>query len=172
MENFKTIKPENINDNAIQLIGQDWMLITAGRGESRDTFNTMTAAWGGLGFLWNKPVAFCFVRPTRRTYEFMEQNECYTLSFFTETYRAALNLCGAVSGRDVDKVARAGLTPFEIQPSAVTFREARLVLVCQKFYFQDLDPGHFLDPNIEKHYPKKDYHRMYIGEIIAAYVKD
>jgi flavin reductase (DIM6/NTAB) family NADH-FMN oxidoreductase RutF len=169
MENFKTIAPGNIGDNPFQLIGQDWMLITAGQGENHKTFNTMTAAWGGLGILWTKPVTFCFVRPTRYTYDFMEKNERFTLSFFGEAYKEALNICGTVSGRDEDKVARAGLTPFEVQPGAVAFQEARLVLVCQKIYFQDLEPAHFLDKAIEKNYPQKDYHRMYVGEITSAF---
>jgi flavin reductase (DIM6/NTAB) family NADH-FMN oxidoreductase RutF len=170
-DNFKLIKPGTIPDNPFKLIDEDWMLITAGQGESHKTFNTMTASWGGLGILWNKPVSFCFVRPTRYTYEFMERNKQYTLSFFDKAFKEALNVCGTFSGRDTDKVAKAGLTSFEIQPHAVTFREARLVLVCQKLYFQDLDPGHFLDPTLEKNYPQKDYHRMYIGEVTEAYVR-
>ncbi|MGD2089166.1 MAG: flavin reductase [Candidatus Aminicenantes bacterium] len=170
-ENFKLINPEAIIDNPFKIIGDDWMLITAGKAESHKTFNTMTASWGSLGILWNKPVSFCFVRPTRYTYGFMERNKQYTLSFFDKAYREALNVCGTLSGRDVDKVARAGLTSFEIQSNAVTFQEARLVLVCQKLYFQDLDPGHFLDPTLEKNYPQKDYHRLYIGEITAVYIR-
>jgi flavin reductase (DIM6/NTAB) family NADH-FMN oxidoreductase RutF len=170
--NFKLIKPEAIIDNPFKLIGEDWMLITAGKAENHKTFNTMTASWGGLGILWHKPVSFCFVRPTRHTYEFMERNQQYTLSFFDNAFRGALNICGTLSGRDTDKAAKAGLTPFEIQPDAVTFKEARLVMVCQKLYYQDLDPGHFLDPALEKNYPQKDYHRMYIGEVSAAFVKE
>ena len=171
IDNFKTIKPASIPDNPFKIIGQDWMLITAGQGENHKTFNTMTAAWGSLGILWHKPVSFCFIRPSRYTYEFMEKNKHYTLSFFDHAYKKALNVCGTLSGRDVDKVTKAGLTPFEIQPHAVTFGEARLVLVCKKLYFQDLAPGHFLDPGIETHYPQKDYHRMYVGEITAVYEK-
>lgn len=171
-DNFNPIAPEAIIDNPFKLIGQDWMLITAGKTESHKTFNTMTASWGAIGILWHKPVSFCFVRPTRYTYEFMERNQQYTLSFFEKAFREALNVCGTLSGRDADKVAKAGLTSFEIQPNAVTFKEARLVLVCHKLYFQDLDPGHFLDLALEMNYPQKDYHRMYIGEVTAAFVKD
>ena len=42
-------------ENAFDLIGKEWMLVTAG---TEDKFNTMTASWGGVGILWNKPVAF------------------------------------------------------------------------------------------------------------------
>ena len=64
----------------------------------------MTASWGGLGHMYNKPVAFCFINPTRYTYQLMENNDTYTLSFYTETYRDILNYCGTNSGRDKDKV--------------------------------------------------------------------
>ena len=48
---------------------------------------------------------------------------------------------------------------------------ARLVLVCRKLYTTDIDPKRFLDPRTDIHYPKKDYHRMYISEITRCLVK-
>ena len=62
---MKKIEPKEIQDNAVQLIGDDWMLVTAG---SPEHFNMMTASWGGLGVLFGKPVAFCFVSPLRYTW--------------------------------------------------------------------------------------------------------
>ena len=59
-----------LNDNIFSLISKDWLLITAGEPER---YNAMTASWGGLGHVWNRDVAFVFVRPTRHTYQFMEQ---------------------------------------------------------------------------------------------------
>lgn len=168
---FTSIKPVELTDNPFKLIGDDWMLITAGDIESHKTFNTMTASWGGLGILWHKPVSYIFVRPTRYTYEFTEKHDLYTLSVFEEKYRAVLNLCGTFSGRDTDKVANAKLTPVEFETGAVGFQEARLVMVCKKLYYQDLTPDRFIDPTLDKNYPKKDYHRMYVGEIIGVYVK-
>lgn len=166
---FKKINPEEINDNVFKLVGKDWMLITAKNGEK---FNTMTASWGGLGILWGKQIAFCVIRPQRYTYEFVEKSDTYTLAFFDNQYRKALNICGSKSGRDTDKVAEAGLTPVELSPEAVGFDEARLVIECKKLYFQDLEPENFLDPDINKNYPNKDYHRMYIGEIVNCYVNE
>ena len=52
-------------ENAFEMIGKEWMLVTAGD-ESR--FNTMTASLGGLGWLCNKPVDFIFIRPERYTH--------------------------------------------------------------------------------------------------------
>lgn len=169
-KSFQLLDAEEIVDNPFRLVGKDWMLITAG---SPDKFNTMTASWGGMGVLWNKQVCFCFVRPSRYTYGFMERAETFTLSFFEEKYRKALSFCGSRSGRDVDKIAAAGLTPLATDQGSLSFEEARLVLECRKIYYQDILPAHFLDPQIdEKCYKGKDYHRMYVGEIVSCYTRE
>lgn len=165
---FKNIDPEQIGDNVFKLIDKDWMLITAGK---KDSFNTMTASWGGLGVLWHKPVAFCFVRPNRHTYGFMEREQYYSLSVYPEKHRKALELCGSKSGRNVDKVKETGLTPLSGITGAVYFEQARLVLECRKIYYHDIDPRKFLDPEIHKNYPIKDYHRMYVGEVLNCLAK-
>ncbi len=165
MDKFKTIPATAIADNPFKLIGEDWMLITAG---TPGAFNTMTASWGGLGVLWDKQVAFVFVRPTRHTFGFLERAPVFTLSFFDGTHRPALEFCGTHSGREVNKVAKTGLTPQGDISEAVYFAEARLVLVCRKIHFQDLDPAHFLDPAIAGFYGARDYHRLYLGEITQA----
>jgi len=166
---FKKLSPQEINENVFKLVGSDWMLITAG---TKEKFNTMTASWGGLGVLWQKNVSFCTIRPGRYTYEFVESSDKYTLAFFDNKYKKALSICGSKSGRDTDKVAEAGITPVEISPDAVAFDEAKLVIECRKIYYQDLQPENFLNPDIDKNYPNKDYHRMYIGEIVNCYVKE
>jgi len=159
---FKDIQANAIADNIFNLVGKDWMLITAGTSQA---CNTMTASWGGFGVLWNKHICWCVIRPQRFTYQFMEKAARFTLSFFDEKYRDALTLCGTKSGRDCDKVAQAGLTPRETRSGSVFFDQARLVIECRKIYFQDLDPDNFLDPKIHDEYPDRDYHRMYLGEI-------
>lgn len=165
---FRSVDVKNLKIDPFEYVGSKWMLITAGNGEG---FNTMTASWGTLGVLWNKSVSQCFIRPSRYTYEFIERDDTYTLCFFDEKYRAALSLCGAKSGRDVDKVKETGLTPVVHPSGAVYFKEAELVLVCRKLYHEDIDPANFKTSEIEKNYPQNDYHRMYTGEIIEALVK-
>ena len=78
-QDLRKIEPQDISQNPFKLIDDDWFLLSAGNPQS---FNTMTASWGGMGILWNKPVVFCFVRPQRYTYKFMESNEFFTMSFF------------------------------------------------------------------------------------------
>jgi flavin reductase (DIM6/NTAB) family NADH-FMN oxidoreductase RutF len=162
---WKKIGPEHVQENVFELIGKEWMLVTAG--EERN-WNTMTASWGGLGVLWGKNVSTVYIRDSRYTFEFMNRAKVYTLSFFDQTHRDALSYCGSHSGRDVDKAKETGLHPVIID-GGVVFEEARMVLVCRTLYSQDFDPKLFLDQSVEKHYPNKDYHRMYIGEIESVY---
>lgn len=164
---FNEIKPSTLTENAIQLIGNDWMLITAGKA---DKYNTMTASWGSMGMLWNKPVMFIFIRPQRYTYEFVESEDKFTCSFFDEKYRSKLSFCGTYSGRDCNKVEEVYLTPMFIS-DCISFMEARIIIECRKIYFQDINPENFILPAIQKNYPDNDYHRMYIGEIISVKVK-
>lgn len=146
-------------------IGRGWMLVTGGGPES---WNTMTASGGGLGHLWNRDVCFVFVRPQRYTRRFMDGSRLFTVSFFGDEYRPALEFCGSHSGRDVDKAAMTGLSPFEPLPGCVSFRQASLVLAARSIYTHDLDAGGFLDDAPLGLYPDSDFHRMYVGEIVAA----
>lgn len=145
------------------------MLVTAG---SRSKCNTMTASWGGLGVLWGAPTATAYIRPQRYTKEFLDENEYFTLSFFGEEYRQALSLCGSKSGRDVDKVEQCGFTVLEGEGGAPYFDQARLVLVCRKRFVQAMDPANIPQDVKEKFYAQKDYHFIYIGQIVEALVKE
>jgi flavin reductase (DIM6/NTAB) family NADH-FMN oxidoreductase RutF len=166
---FHSVSSEELSDNFIDLINNKWMLITAG---DTKKFNTMTASWGSIGVLWNKPIAICFIRPTRYTYEFANRSDIFTLSFFPEQHRKILNYCGSKSGRYVDKIEATGLEPLITPNEGITFEQARLCIECRKIYVDDLKPGNFLLPEIDvKNYPKKDYHRIYIGEILNCYTK-
>lgn len=162
---LKAIKVNELTDNVFSLIGKDWMLITSG---TVDNYNTMTASWGGMGYLWNKNVCFIFVRPSRYTYEFMEQNDTFSLNFFTDEWRNALTICGKKSGRDIDKAKETGLKPIPGNNQTTSFEQARLIIECKKLYFQDIIPEQFLDPSLEKNYNGGDYHRMYVGEILSV----
>lgn len=150
------------------LFDQGWFLLTSGE-FSNGQFNTMTVSWGSLGTLWNKPIAQVFVRPTRHTFSFMERNADFSLCAFSAEYRSALQTLGTNSGRDRNKIAETSLNPVgaDLIQSPV-FAEASLILECRKIYADDLDPNHFIDPAILGHYPDRDFHRMYIGEILQV----
>lgn len=166
---WKKIDPKQIEHNVFSMIGDQWMLVTAG---SKENCNTMTASWGGLGVLWNKPVATAYIRPQRYTKQFLDENEYFTLSFFGEEYRKALSLCGSKSGRDTDKVKECGFTVMESRDGAPYFGEAELVLVCRKHFVQQMDPANIPEDICSSVYPTRDYHYIYIGEITEALVRE
>ena len=165
---FQSVDPKSLDQNVFSLIGDQWMLITAGTGEA---LNTMTASWGGLGVIWGAPAATCYIRPQRYTKEFVDREEYFTLTFFPEEYRKALSLCGSKSGREIDKVKECGFTVKTASCGAPYFEEAQLVLVCRKRFAQAMDPNNIPQEIKEKWYPQKDYHTMYIGEIVEVLKK-
>lgn len=160
----------SLRENPWSMIADRWMLITAGGPADRaGAWNTMTASWGGFGHLWNRDVAYIFVRPTRHTFGFLNRADGFVLSFFDEEYRAALRICGSASGRNTDKADAAGLTPLPFGDDAhVGFAQASLELKCRILHRQDLDPEGFADPSIGANYRARDWHRLYVGEIEAA----
>lgn len=166
---FKEIKAEELSINPFTLIGKEWLLITAG---SESGFNTMTASWGGLGVFWNKNAATIYIRPSRYTKKFVDENDTFTISFYKEENRKALALCGKVSGRDVNKVEQAGLTPV-FDENNTYFEEAYMVMVCKKMYHTNIVRETFDEAKYDElMYPLKDYHTIYIGEVIKVLVKE
>ncbi|OOM69588.1 flavin reductase [Clostridium sp. BL-8] len=166
---FKEIEIKDLNMNPFTLISNEWLLITAGN-ESK--FNTMTASWGSLGVFWGKNSATIYVRQSRYTKEFIDLNDTFSLSFFSEDYKKALGICGSLSGRDVNKVEKANLTPVfdEISPY---FKEAKMTMICKKMYHTDIELANFDEPKFnETMYPDKDYHTIYIAEILKVLVKE
>ena len=139
-----------------------WALLSAG---TKENHNSMTISWGGLGTIWNKPVATVYVRPVRYTYEFMNENDYFTVSFYSEDYKKALGVMGSKSGRDTDKDAEAGLTAKDVENS-VTYEEAEVTLLCKKIYYQDMEEDKIPADVLEKFYSEEPVHRLYIGEVV------
>lgn len=168
LNGFRQITPEQIPGNIIKMLTNDWMLITAGNEEK---FNMMTASWGGLGNLYGKPVSFCFINPSRYTNQFMEGSETYTLTFYTEAYREALQFCGSHSGKDTDKVKASGLSPLTTPSGSKAFAEAWMIIECRKMIVQPIAADAIYNKEVKEKWADKPMHNMYIGEIINVWVK-
>lgn len=166
---FKEIKATELQKNPFQMIGKEWLLVTAKNG---DKCNTMTASWGGVGIMWGKNVAYVFIRPQRYTKEFIDASATFSLSVLDESHRKTLTYLGTVSGRNEDKIEKSGFT-VALEEDTPYFEEAETVMVCRKLYAQEYDPACFIDKSCdEKWYPQKDYHTMYIVEIEKVLVKE
>lgn len=166
--NFVEITPYDIEKNTFTCIGKQGCLVTA---KKDDKANTMTAAWGGFGVMWNKNVAYIVIRPQRFTKEFVDSTDCFSLTFFDKEFQDKLMYLGRVSGRDEDKISKAELTTI-YENDIPYFDEASLVLFCKKLFATDYKEKDFIDKEImSKNYPNKDYHTLYIAEITKVFVK-
>ena len=156
-----------IQENAFTQLEKRWALLTAAK--PGGSVNTMTVSWGGLGILWGKPFAMIVVRPQRYTLEFLEASDVFTLTFFPESRKEALSLCGVKSGRDTDKIKEAGLTPVRGERGEVYFEEADLVYVCKKSFRHHMRPEELLLPETAGEiYPDGDFHVIFFGEIVEC----
>lgn len=165
---MEKIAPKALDANLTALLEDRWGLLTVADGEG---CNPMTVSWGGVGRLWNLPVVTVYVRPQRYTRGLMDAQQYFSLTFLPEERHDAAALCGSQSGRDIDKVKECGLTVLKDE-KAPYFAEGELTFICRKLYEQDMTAEGFVDKSVdEKNYPGKDYHRMYVGEILAVLKK-
>ena len=153
----------DLQTNIFSQFNDKWGLLCAG---SAADHNAMTISWGGMGTLWGKSVVTVYVKPIRHTFTYLEKNGFFTVGFFPEQYRRALELMGTLSGRDVDKDREAGLTVRETEFGAV-YEQAELTLACRKLYCQDLDPASIPADVMRAIYSTEAPHRMYIGEVVG-----
>lgn len=166
MQNFEKIDVSEL-DNAIKAIGSDWMLITVDDAENKRV-NAMTASWGALGVLWNKPICICFVRPERHTFKLLGEKKELSITFLDKDRRDAYAVCGKESGADLDKLKKCGLTTVSLDGISV-IAESKTALTCKVLYEDDLKESGFLDSSLLSNYATAGYHRVFVCEIIGAY---
>lgn len=169
---MKEINYKEMSFNPFNLIGGEWMLISAGNAQSG--CNTMTASWGHLGCLWgnNDPTAVVYIRPSRYTKEFVDKEPFFTLCVMEKSFKKQMAYLGSVSGRDEDKISKAGLTPVYAD-GTVYFEQAKLVLICRKMYQSELQESGFIyKETIDACYPQRDFHTMYVGKIEKILIRD
>ena len=162
---FEKLELNELQMNPFDEIGQHWLLISA---KKEGVVNTMTASWGQVGHLWGKNVATVYIRPQRYTKEFVDAGDYFTITFF-DGYKKELGVLGSKSGRDGDKITEVNFDKEEVE-NQPTFKQGKMVFICKKIYSDWIKPEHFIDDSLdESWYPQKDYHEMYVGEIVAAY---
>ena len=174
---MREINIKELQVNPFNLFGKDWMALTAGT--EKNGFNTMTVAWGHLGSIWERgnhhnclPTAICYVRPSRYTKKYMDKEEYFTLSHFAPKYKKTLGYLGSHSGRNEDKIKATGLTPV-FSDESTYFAEADLVFICRRLYQAPLLETGYVDKGlIDFNYPDRDFHEVYVGEIVKVLVSD
>ena len=165
---FKKCTSKNISTNLF-LINDKWMLVSAG---NDSIFNTMTASWGGFGTGWNKPIAFMFIKDSRYTFEFLQKDSVYTLTFFDEKYKDTMKMLGGKSGRDSDKIKDSGLTPLIMPSGAPSFKEASMIIECRKLISQPIETSSIKSEEVLNFYNEESStHNIFFGEIIGVWKK-
>ncbi|WP_300279996.1 flavin reductase [Peptacetobacter sp.] len=167
---LKKIDLKDLSINPFTLLNTDWALLMAG---DKNSFNSMTVSWGGMGVLWRKNVTTVYVRQSRYTKEFMDNSDFYTLTFLKDDFKEQLSLLGTKSGRDIDKMNVEGLNLIDIE-NGFAYEESKLVFVCKKLFKNDLKESQFLVDNLfnECYSDPEDIHTMYVGEIVDCYISE
>lgn len=151
---------------ALEVLSKGAFLTTARDGK----VNTMTIAWGNIGFMWGEPIFTVMVRPSRFTHQLIEQSGEFTVSLPLHDMREALGICGSKSGRDTDKIALAGLTLSPGQKIITpVIQGCGLYYECKIVYTQVMNPETFNKDLTGKWYGSGDFHTLYYGKIVACY---
>ncbi len=134
--------------------------------------NVMTIGWGLAGIIWRKPVLLVAVRSSRHTFGLIEAAETFSVSVPTTDMAKALETCGTLSGRTMDKfeACRLATRPGSNVPAPV-LNIPGYHYECRRLYKDAMNPQ-LMNPSLEEIYPKKDYHTLYFGEIVACYETD
>ena len=167
---FKEIAFTDVKENVVDLLKNQWALVTAG---DKNGFNPMTVSWGAVGELWAQDMATIYIRPQRYTVKYLEEQDYFTISVYPPELKKQIHgVCGSKSGRDINKTDACGLTP-NFDEAAPYFEEAKLVLVCKKMAKSKFDPKEFIDDTVEdKWYPEKDFHYIYFAEIEKVLISE
>lgn len=155
---------------AIQQLAQGRALLTVGG----DKPNTMTIAWGSIGYCWNRPVFTVYVRPQRHTHDILQTQGRFTVSISlnnepTDIFRFA----GNTSGKDIDKFDGHGITAAAGQKiDCPVIGECQLHFECILRAAAPMTGEAMHEETRRRVYPEADYHTIYMGEIVDCYRTD
>jgi len=135
-----------------------------------DPPNPMTIGWGTLGEIWHIPIFTVLVRPTRFTFNLMENSRSFSVCILPDHLTKKVAFCGSVSGRDTDKIKNCGFTLEKgIRIDTPNIAESDFHYECRMVHKHPLNASR-LDPAIDaRFYPEKDYHTVYYGEIVGVF---
>ena len=140
--------------------------------QAGDKVNIMTIGWASIGFLWGAPMMTVLVRKSRYTWTIMERAADFTVSVPLVDATKALEICGTLSGRKVNKREKARLDFFPAETVKTPIIDIPGIhYECKVVYKAPLDPAQLIDSY--KHlYPEKDFHTIFFGEIVYCYTTE
>ena len=117
--------------------------------------NIITVAWAGT-VCTNPPMVSISVRPSRFSYQILEETGEFVINLTNESLVKACDYCGVVSGRDVDKFAKTRLTPIPMEHvHAMGIDESPVNMECKITEKRELGS-----------------HTMFIAEVVGVTVDD
>lgn len=164
---MRKVEYNTVANEALEQLSAGAFLTTKYKGE----VNTMTIAWGNIGFMWQKPIFTVMVRPSRHTYKMIDHSESFTVSLPVDNdMKQALGYCGSKSGKDIDKIKELGLTLLEGQSvDTPIIGECSLHFECKIVAKQELKPECVSSDIEERAYNTGDLHTLFYGEIVECY---
>lgn len=133
--------------------------------------NGLTIGWGGLGIIWNMPIATIYINKARYSKEIFDDSSCFSICFFKDDHKDAIKYFGTVSGRDEDKIKGCGLTLVR-DGDYIYYEEADLVILCDKVAQSDFDIDKIKIPVVVSWYKKDGVHTIYQGQIKKVLKKE
>jgi len=157
-------------DETIRRLNQTGLLLVSGTSKKA---NVMTIGWGLPGILWGKPFFIVAVRPSRYTYQFIEETGDFTVNVPRRGMEETVTYCGTVSGRDHDKFKEKSLTPLPSkQVKSPIIEECIIHYECRVAYKTKVVREDLPSSILSSCYPSGDYHTLYFGEILAVYADE
>ena len=135
--------------------------------------NAMTIGWSTVGIVWGKPILTVLVRHSRYTWSRLQENGDFTVNILPASRADAATLCGSKSGRDLDKLAAAGLTPVPARHATVPILDECVIhYECRTLHRTNVDPTHLAQEVLDGCYARGDFHTIYHGLILATSVDE
>lgn len=141
-----------------------------------DEINTMTMGWCSMSIYWTKPVFIAPVRLSRYTHHMIDESGVFTVSIpASGKLKKELGICGTKSKRDLDKFKDCNITAQQGQMvDCPVVKEASIQIECKVVAKTLLDASKMNKEIVENCYDGNfedgDYHTLFFGEIVAAYI--
>ena len=117
--------------------------------------NIITLAWVGM-VNSEPPMVSISIRPSRHSHRLVKASQEFVVNIPSEEMIRKVDLCGVVSGRDVDKFSETGFTPMEAKEvSPPLIEECPVNLECK---VREVIP--------------LGSHDLFLGEIVAIHIDD
>lgn len=131
--------------------------------------NLLTLGWGQIGpFYHGHPVFAIAVAPPRHSWRFLEDVPEFVIAVPDDGLKAAAELCGTKSGRDMDKFKAAGLTPVpSAHVKAPSIAECPINVECRTY--TRVHPPHMLLTPEHRQRPVEEQHTIYFAEVLGTF---